>query len=128
MSRVQAILIVTTFGSEAEADLIGRELVRQRLAACANVVPGIRSIYRWQGEVRSESEALLLVKTLDSRFAEAARTIQELHTYELPEIVAVPIALGEPRFLAWIASCVDPTSPLTETRIDRPEEPLPTVP
>jgi periplasmic divalent cation tolerance protein len=96
--------VLTTAGSESEATSLARALVERRLAACVNVVPQIASIYRWKGELARETEWLLLVKTVERRFPEVRAALRELHSYELPEIVAVPIAAGDPDYLAWLAA------------------------
>jgi len=81
---------------------IARTLVDEGLAACVNVVPGVTSVYRWQGATQSASECLLLVKGAGARYAQLERRIVALHPYELPEIVAVPIVQGLPGYLAWL--------------------------
>jgi len=95
-------VVFCTAGSEAEASRIAGALVERRLAACVNVVPGIRSTYRWEGEVKTDSEWLLIVKTRRDRFEDVRAAIRELHSYELPEIVMLDIAAGDPSYLAWI--------------------------
>jgi periplasmic divalent cation tolerance protein len=104
---MRAIVVVTTVGTEEQAYLIAREIVARRQAACVNVVPGIRSIYRWKGKICKDGELLLIVKTLESELAGVQDTIRELHSYELPEILAFNVAYGERRFLDWIAGSVD---------------------
>jgi periplasmic divalent cation tolerance protein len=85
------------------ADRIARALVEEGLAACVNRVPGVVSTYRWEGETRVDAELLLLIKTTRARF-EALRTrIVALHPYELPEVIAVDVALGHEPYLAWVA-------------------------
>jgi periplasmic divalent cation tolerance protein len=101
---MQAIVVLTTVGDEEQARAIAGELVGRRLAACVNVLPGVRSIYRWQGELCEEGEHLLLIKTLASQYDAVAAALRELHSYELPEIVAFPLAQGDERYLAWIAA------------------------
>lgn len=101
-----AVVVLTTAGSEAEAAAIARELVERRLAACVNVIPGVRSTYRWQGAVQTESEWLLLVKTERDRFDAVRAAIKELHSYDVPEVVMVEIAEGDPAYLAWLAESV----------------------
>jgi periplasmic divalent cation tolerance protein len=86
---------------------IAREIVARRQAACVNVVPGIRSIYRWKGKICKDGELLLIVKTLEGELERVAATIRELHSYELPEILSFSASHGEPNFLAWIAESVD---------------------
>lgn len=114
MARVSVIVVVTTVESEEQADRIARELLRRRQAACVNVVPGLRSLYRWQGKVCRDAELLLLIKTLDQEFDGVAATLRELHSYELPEILAIPVGRGEPRFLDWIKASVDKAGEASE--------------
>jgi len=102
-----AIVVITTVGNEEQAFLIARELVARRLAACVNVLPGVRSVYRWQGKICRDGEHLLMVKTLESEREAVAAAIRELHSYELPEILSFPVGTGDERFLAWIADSVD---------------------
>ncbi|HEX6901740.1 MAG TPA: divalent-cation tolerance protein CutA [Thermoanaerobaculia bacterium] len=104
---MQAIVVITTVGTEEQAYLIAREIVGRRQAACVNVVPGIRSIYRWKGKICKDGELLLIVKTLEDEFEGVAATIRELHSYELPEILSFSVNRGERGFLDWIASSVD---------------------
>lgn len=104
---MRAIVIVTTVGTEEQANLIARELVARRQAACVNAVPGVRSTYRWQGKICTDGEIMLVVKTAESEFDAVAATIRELHSYELPEILSFPVDRGDPGFLRWIADSVD---------------------
>ena len=104
---MRAIVVVTTVGTEEQAYSIARELVARRHAACVNVVPGIRSIYRWKGKICKDGELLLIVKTLESEFEGVAATIRELHSYELPEVLSFNVSQGEKNFLDWIQSSVD---------------------
>jgi periplasmic divalent cation tolerance protein len=104
---MRAIVVITTVGTEEQAYLIAREIVARRQAACVNVVPGIRSIYRWKGKICKDGELLLIVKTLEGEFEGVAATIRELHSYELPEILSFNVSHGERRFLEWIAGSVD---------------------
>lgn len=104
------IVVITTVGNEEQANLIARELVVRRQAACVNILPGIRSIYRWKGKICKDGELLLVVKTLEEEFEGVAATIRELHSYELPEILSFHAARGERGFLDWIAASVDKTA------------------
>ena len=104
---MRAIVVVTTVGTEEQAYLIAREIVARRQAACVNIVPGIRSIYRWKGKICKDGELLLIIKTLEGEFEGVAATIRELHSYELPEILSFSVSHGERRFLEWIAGSVD---------------------
>lgn len=107
VSPMGAICVVTTVGTEEQANLIARELVARRHAACVNVVPGVRSTYRWQGKICKDTELLLIVKTTSGEFPEVSDVIQELHSYDLPEILAFDVAQGEEGFLDWIRTCTD---------------------
>src|SRR6476661_5867465 len=104
---MRAIVVVTTVGTEEQAYLIAREIVARRQAACVNILPGVRSIYRWKGKICKDGELMLLVKTLEGEFEGVAATIRELHSYELPEIHSFSVTQGEPKFLDWIAGSVD---------------------
>lgn len=104
---MQAIVVMTTVGTEEQANLIAREIVARRQAACVNILPGIRSIYRWRGKICKDGELLLIVKSLEGELEEVIATIRELHSYELPEILSFHVDHGEPGFLGWIASSVD---------------------
>ena len=101
-----AIVVVTTVGTEEQANTIASKLVARRQAACVNILPGARSIYRWGDEVCQDSELLLVIKTLEREFDAVAATIAELHTYEVPEILAFAVHQGERTFLDWIADSV----------------------
>ena len=104
---MQAIVVVTTVGTEEQAFQIARELVARRQAACVNVLPGVRSVYRWKGKICKDGELLLVIKTLAEEFEGVSATIRELHSYELPEILSFHVTQGEANFLEWIRSSVD---------------------
>ena len=104
---MKAMLMITTVGDEEQGNLIARELVGRRHAACVNMVSGVKSFYRWQGKICHDGEFLLIIKTMESEFDAVTETIQELHSYDLPEILAFEIIQGEPGFLDWIASSLD---------------------
>jgi len=95
------VVLVTAPGAE-DAVRIARALVSEGLCACVNVIGPIRSIYRWEGKVCDEAEALLLVKTRATLFDRLAARVRELHSYEVPEIVALPIVTGSEPYLRWI--------------------------
>ena len=95
-------VVLSTAGSQDEASRIARALVERRLAACVSVVPGVLSTYRWAGEVKTDAEWLLIVKTRSDRFDAIRDAIRELHSYELPEIVLIDTAQVDPAYLAWI--------------------------
>lgn len=95
-------IVLCTAGSEDEARKIAEHLVGQRLAACVNIVPRIESIYRWKEKVESSHEYLLLIKTSAERFPQVRDAIRELHSYELPECVAIGIEDGSIEYLQWL--------------------------
>jgi periplasmic divalent cation tolerance protein len=95
-------LVLTTCPDIELAQRMARTLVEERLAACVNILPPMQSVYRWRGQIESASEQLLVIKTRVDDYAAVQRRIQELHSYELPEIIAVPIVNGLPAYLAWI--------------------------
>lgn len=99
-----AVLVFITASNEEEARHIGRELVRRRLAACANVLPQIASYYWWEGALQEETEALLLVKTLRSAVPNLMAAVRELHSYTVPAISVVELADINPAYLAWVAA------------------------
>jgi periplasmic divalent cation tolerance protein len=118
VAAVRAIVMVTTVGTEEQANLIAREIVVRRQAACVNIVPAIRSIYRWQGKICKDGELLLIVKTLQSEFDGVAATIRELHSYELPEILSFGVSQGDQRFLDWIEGSVDKDADFSDEEED----------
>ena len=99
-------IVLTSCASEEEAAKIANYLVEKRLAACVNIFPQVRSIYRWQGKVESATEWLLLVKTTVERFPQVRAAIRTLHSYELPECVAIAIEDGSAPYLQWIEESV----------------------
>jgi|ERR1035437_2550261 periplasmic divalent cation tolerance protein len=99
-------IVLSTAGSEDEARKIARHLVEHQLAACVNIVPQIESIYRWRGKVESSREWLLLIKTTAERFPAVRDAIRELHSYELPECIAVSVEDGSSEYLQWIEHSV----------------------
>lgn len=103
---MQAIVVVTTVGTEEQANLLAEELVVQRLACCVNILPVQRSVYRWQGKICEDSEFMLIVKTGDEKYGEVEAAIQELHQYDLPEILAFNVTRGEKGFLEWMGECL----------------------
>ncbi|HEX9669095.1 MAG TPA: divalent-cation tolerance protein CutA [Thermoanaerobaculia bacterium] len=112
------IVVVTTVGTEEQANLLAREIVGRRQAACVNILPGVRSVYRWQGKICQDGELMLVIKTLDSEFEGVAATIRELHSYDLPEILAFQVARGERNFLEWIAASVDKEADFSDEEED----------
>ncbi|HEU4734200.1 MAG TPA: divalent-cation tolerance protein CutA [Kofleriaceae bacterium] len=107
MSDVSAIVVVSTFPDAEKAAQIARVLVEERLAACVNLVPAVRSIYRWQGAIQDDAESLAIIKTTADRHATLAARLVELHPYEVPEIIVLPVTAGHAPYLAWLAGQVD---------------------
>nr|WP_217346536.1 divalent-cation tolerance protein CutA [Noviherbaspirillum sp. L7-7A]MBV0880992.1 divalent-cation tolerance protein CutA [Noviherbaspirillum sp. L7-7A] len=98
----QAMLVLTNMADAASARSLARALVERRLAACVNLVPGVQSVYRWQGEVEEAEEVTLFIKTSADRYDELEQAIRQLHPYTLPEVIAVPVQAGLQPYLNWI--------------------------
>lgn len=99
-------LVLTTCPDAESADRLAQVLVGRNLAACVNIQPQVRSIYRWQGRVEESAEHLLFIKTAAARYQELQDVIQANHPYELPEVMAVPIVAGSSEYLSWIHQTV----------------------
>lgn len=104
------ILVLSTTDTHELARTIASALVEAREAACVNIVPNLQSVYRWEGKVRQDGEFLLMIKSTSKKLDSIKARIRSLHTYELPELIAIPIADGDPAYLAWIRSSVDKPS------------------
>jgi periplasmic divalent cation tolerance protein len=103
------VVVLVTCGSLAEARRIARHVVARRLAACANLLESpVQSVYRWKGRVEEAREFLLLIKTSERRLAALRAEVEKLHSYDVPEFIALPIAAGSPKYLKWLADCVAP--------------------
>jgi len=100
--------VLSAVGAPPDAQRIARALVEERLAACVNVVPGVVSVYRWKGVVEKEDELLLVIKTMAQQVDTLKTRLLELHPYELPEVVVIPIGGGHAPYLEWIADQVRP--------------------
>lgn len=98
----EVLLAFTTFANEADAARVARTLVEERLVACANLLPGARSLYRWEGAVQDEREVVVLMKTRKQDWTALLSRLHELHPYETPELIAVRVAAGAPRYMAWL--------------------------
>lgn len=101
-------IILTTCPSTEVAEKIGRTLVEERLAACVNIIPGVRSIYTWEGKTCDEGEILLLVKTAADRVAETEERIRSLHPYDLPEVVSLSPSGGSEEYAQWVTEGTRP--------------------
>lgn len=100
-------LVLCTCPKNDTALLLAKRIVSSRLGACVNILPGIISIYRWEGEIATDQEQLLLIKTRSDQFQQLKTLIKELHPYELPEIIAVPINHGSTEYLSWLDKCIN---------------------
>ncbi len=115
-SKPEARLVLVTTPNEADARAIARALVGDGLAACVNVLGPIRSIYRWRGAIEDEAEYLLLIKTRARLYVRLERRVQELHSYDVPEVIALPIEAGSAPYLKWL---LDATGPSLRQRVKR---------
>jgi periplasmic divalent cation tolerance protein len=98
----EKIVILSTCGSEDDAVKVGRALVEARVAACVNIVPKIRSIYRWKGELQDDTEWLLVIKSSRSLFERLKTELRKVHSYEVPEVLAIPVVDGSQEYLDWM--------------------------
>ncbi len=99
---MSVMFVYVTTGDADEARRLGRQVVEEQLAACANILPGVTSIFRWEGKVDEASEALLILKTTEARLEQLIQRVKLLHSYELPCIEALPVVEGNRDFLEWI--------------------------
>lgn len=105
--RSRIVVVLVTCCSRAEARRIARKLVEEQLAACVNVVSSpVESIYRWKEKIHSAREYLLVIKTVSNRLDAVERAVRSAHSYDVPEILGLPVAAGSPDYLAWIEGCV----------------------
>jgi periplasmic divalent cation tolerance protein len=98
------IVVYVTATDLQQGRRIAQRLLEQKLAACVNIINAIESHYRWQGKVESSSEVLLVIKTRQSFFAKLVKEVKEVHSYDVPEIIALPIITGEKKYLTWLAT------------------------
>ncbi len=96
------IVVFVTAGSSAEGERLAHALVEERLAACVNRIPAVQSVYRWQGKVEQSAEELLVIKTRADLFAALEKRVRELHSYSVPEVIALPIINGSKAYLKWL--------------------------
>jgi periplasmic divalent cation tolerance protein len=101
-----AFIVLVTCSSTGEAKKIARSAVARRFAACGNILPSVQSIYRWKGKIESARECLLILKTTNRALAGLEAEVKRLHSYDLPEFIAIAVAAGSPGYLAWISSNV----------------------
>lgn len=103
MPHTDAIVVLTTVASDDEAVRLVRALLERRLIACGTLVPGARSLYRWQGKIADEHEVLILLKTRSARLETLQAAFGELHPYKVPELLALPVSAGLAKYLDWIS-------------------------
>ena len=118
------VVVLSSVGRAEDALRLAEALVSQRLAACVSVVPGLRSVYRWKGEVRTDDEVLLVVKTRGERLPALKKSLVGMHPYDLPEAIALEVADGHAPYLEWIGQETGAARP----RLRRPPAPAPRRP
>ena len=96
------IVVLSTCASAEEAERLARRVIDERLAACVNVLSPVRSFYRWKGEIEDSAEWLLIIKSTRDKFDALRAALESAHTYEVPEVIAIPVVEGSPNYLAWI--------------------------
>ena len=105
------IVVLVTCGTPREAQRIARSLVQRRLAACVNVLRSpVRSVYRWKNKVENAEEHLLVIKTSRRKFSQLLEHVRRLHSYDVPEIIALPVVKGSPAYLRWLDDCLRPSA------------------
>jgi periplasmic divalent cation tolerance protein len=108
MSGEDPIVVFVTASNGEEATRLADLLIGAHLAACVQILPEMESVYRWQGKIERQSEILLIAKTSAAKFADLEREVRALHSYETPEIVAIPLAAGSTPYLEWLATSLQP--------------------
>ena len=104
----EMLVVFTSFASEEEAAKVVRALVQERLIACGNLLPGARSFYRWEGRIADEREVVAILKTRKQDWSALMSRLHELHSYTTPECIAVRVAAGSPKYLAWLEASLEP--------------------
>ena len=106
-SRRTYVVVLVTCGSRREASRIARSVVERKLAACVNIIDApVRSVYRWKGKIEQGREFLLVIKSSGARLEALQAEVERLHSYDVPEFIALPIAGGSSRYLAWLGDCL----------------------
>ena len=108
MESDEVLLVLSTFPDVETAKRIGTALVTENLAACVNILPGVESIYRWKGQLEGGAEVIAFLKTTKGRFAALQSKLCELHPYEVPELIALPVTAGLPAYLQWVVENCQP--------------------
>ena len=107
----EPLVVIVTCPSQQEAESIAEAVVEQRLAACVNVAGPVRSFFRWEGALQKEAEWLLFVKSISERLEELCQELARLHSYDVPEIIAVPVSGGSEKYLKWLEEMSTPSAP-----------------
>jgi len=107
MTEFSQVVILVTVGTREEADVIADVLLEQNKAACVNIIPAVDSHFRWEGKLETGQEALLIIKTQASLVDEVTSLVKTIHSYDVPEVIALPIIGGNPEYLAWIDTETD---------------------
>lgn len=116
------VVVFVTCGSAEEAEKIARALVEERLAACVNISAPIRSLYRWEGKLCDDQEVLLVIKTARALFDRVRRAVEKLHSYQVPEVICLPVIDGAPNYLNWLSAAVGgDAAPEVERRPVKPK-------
>ena len=102
----RALAVLCTCPSSSVAEQVANELVDNQIAACVNIIPGVKSVYRWQGKIAQDEEIMLVIKTTGRRFEAVRECIRRVHPYELPEVIGVSIEQGDEAYLKWIEESV----------------------
>jgi periplasmic divalent cation tolerance protein len=113
MPSADCVIALTTLPADADVDAFGRALVDDRLAACVNVLPEMISIYRWEGKVEKAPERQVVMKTTQARLAELRERLRQLHTYDVPEFIVIPVLAVSEEYLKWVRESTGPTGPAT---------------
>ncbi len=108
METTEFIVVLVTSPSEGEAEKLAARLVEEKLAACVNILP-TSSLFRWEGKLSTENESLLIIKTRHSLFHNLEKRVKELHSYQVPEIIALPVVAGSKDYLDWVAENLSET-------------------
>jgi periplasmic divalent cation tolerance protein len=103
---IQTLIVYVTASTRKEAERLSRALVKEKLAACVSIIPGISSCYRWKGQIEQAKEILLMIKTTARRYPALEKRIRSLHSYSVPEIVAIPVVKGNPAYIEWLKKSV----------------------
>ena len=101
------VIVLTTFPADGDAQMVARTLVEERLVACVNILPLMDSVYRWEGNIDESRERQIVMKTTHGRVDELTRRLEELHPYDVPELLVIPVNGGGDRYLAWIGESVE---------------------